>query len=585
MKHILLLLSLFFYCIYSNAQKPNNDNKLVLWNRLDSLYNVVSENQPEEALKLAIQQIGLAKKLNIDTLYINSLLKKGSVLSILGVFDSALKEFYLALKASEKINSLPYQAHANDHIGRTYQSMNDLKQSSAYFIKAKSYYIGSKLYDDTLLMNYEIGFNQIALGDSINGLKLMKENLAVALKNNKSQAIVYGLDNISNVTAESGNYKEALSYQLELLKHQDAWNTNYKKTGVYEHFAEIYALLKDWPNAKKYLALTFKYARLINSNDWLYECYHLSSTINAAEGNYKTAYEDHQKFLLLKDSVYKTEYDTKMAAMSTLYDLDNKQKAIEVLEKDKLLKESKIKQQHARSEFIIISAILLLIIIILVARYINQKNTRILQEKFSIDLLQSQEEERQRISKDLHDSVGQNILFIKNQLLKQSNNPDAKPLLNTIDNALEEVRNISKDLYPNQLEKYGLVAAIDALVEKINTNTDIFMSHDLQGIDDNLSKEIKINFYRIIQECVNNSLKHAHANIIRLTSERTENRITFIVQDNGKGFDPQYLEKQAQYSFGMLNIEERIKLLKGKFELDSSKTNGTKLTFTIPVNS
>lgn len=583
MKHFYLMTLFCLLDIFGNAQNTAKLSLLNKWYQLDSVYQIINEDKPAEALKLAMEQIDLAKQINIDTLYINSILKKGSIESILGVYDGALKDFYLALKNAERIKSVPYQAHANDNIGRTYQSMNDLKQSIEYFKKAKQLYKNSNLFEDTLLMNYEIGFNQIQMGDSISGLSLMKQNLEVALKNNFQNAIVYGLDNLSNVTANSGNYKEALLYHLELLKHQDAWNTNYKKTAVYEHFAEIYVLLKDWENAKKYLALTFQYARLINSNDWLYECYHLSSKINEAEGKYKEALIDHQKYLELKDSVYKKEYDTKMAGMSTLYDLESKQKAIEVLEKDKLLKESKIKQQHSFNEFIIISSILLLIIIVLVARYLNQKNTRILQEKFSIELIQSQEEERQRISKDLHDSVGQNILFIKNQLLKQSNNTDAKPLLNTIDNALEEVRNISKELYPNQLEKYGLVAAIDALVEKINTNTDIFMSHDLQGIDDNLSKDIKINFYRIIQECVNNSLKHAQANIIRLTSERTDNKITFIVQDNGKGFDTTYLEKQAQYSFGMLNIEERIKLLKGKFELDSSNTKGTKLIFTIPV--
>lgn len=572
-----------FLYILGNAQNSVKLGLIKKWYQIDSVYQIINEDKPAEALKLAMEQIELAKKINIDTLYINSLLKKGSIESILGVYDAALKDYYLALKNAEGIKSIPYQAHANDHIGRTYQSMNDLKQSIEYFKKAKLLYINSNLYVDSLLMNYEIGFNLIQLGDSISGFRLMKQNLDVALKKNIPNAIVYGLDNLSNVTANSGNYKEALSYQLELLKHQDAWNTNYKKTAVYEHFAEIYILLKDWVNAKKYLALTYQYARLINSNDWLYECYQLSSKINAAEGKYKEALEDHQKYTILKDSVYRKEYDTKMAAMSSLYDLDSKQKAIEVLVKDKLLKESKIKQQRSFNEFILISSFLILIIIVLVARYLNQKNTRILQEKFSRELLQSQEEERQRISKDLHDSVGQNILFIKNQLLKQSNNTDAKPLLNIIDNALEEVRNISKDLYPNQLEKYGLVAAIDALVEKINTNTDIFMSHDLQGIDDKLSKDIKINFYRIIQECVNNSLKHAQANIIRLTSERTDNKITFVVQDNGKGFDTAYLEKQAQYSFGLLNIEERIKLLKGKFELDSSNTKGTKLTFTIPV--
>jgi signal transduction histidine kinase len=205
----------------------------------------------------------------------------------------------------------------------------------------------------------------------------------------------------------------------------------------------------------------------------------------------------------------------------------------------------------------------------------------LLKERFAQQLLATQEEERQRIAKDLHDSVGQNILFIKNQLLSKEKDDDK--LLKSIDTAIEEVRNISKDLYPNQLQKYGLASAVDALSEQVKDSTGIFISSDLQGIDEALNKNVQINFYRIIQEFVNNTVKHADATAIRITTEQSAKELKLIVQDNGKGFDVAQLKTKANTSFGMLNMEERIKMLKGKVEIESEIGKGTKSVFTIPI--
>ena len=125
--------------------------------------------------------------------------------------------------------------------------------------------------------------------------------------------------------------------------------------------------------------------------------------------------------------------------------------------------------------------------------YNSRKNLR-LKEEHSHQLILSQEKERQRISKELHDSIGQNMLFIKNQLIKE-NHP---VLLTSVNETLEEVRNISKDLYPNQLERYGLAAAVDALAEKVKESSSIFVSHDLEGFGKEITADKQINYYCII---------------------------------------------------------------------------------------
>jgi len=133
------------------------------------------------------------------------------------------------------------------------------------------------------------------------------------------------------------------------------------------------------------------------------------------------------------------------------------------------------------------------------------------------------------------------------------------------------------------LDQYGLSSAIEGLCDKIKESTNLFVSSDLQLPDEKLSKETKINCYRIIQECVNNTLKHAKASAIRITGELLGNQIQLVVQDNGSGFEKNLLHLKANRSFGLLNLQERVRILDGKFELETEPGKGTKSLFLIPL--
>jgi signal transduction histidine kinase len=211
----------------------------------------------------------------------------------------------------------------------------------------------------------------------------------------------------------------------------------------------------------------------------------------------------------------------------------------------------------------------------------HQKEKQKLQALFSQQLIETQENEKQRISRELHDSVGQNILFIKNQLSKTNTNNDVSAILETVNQTIAEVRNISKDLYPNQLEKYGLAAAIENLGEKVTESCGIFISADFQDTEQYLSKDAMIHLYRIIQEAINNAVKHAAATALRITAEKKDNKLHFLIQDNGKGFDKSILAKKQQSAFGLLSMEERVKILGGKLEIETALNQGTKLSFTL----
>jgi signal transduction histidine kinase len=258
------------------------------------------------------------------------------------------------------------------------------------------------------------------------------------------------------------------------------------------------------------------------------------------------------------------------------YEFEKKEAATKAgHEKEVIQLEAQNRIDKTKRNYVILATLLALLSTTIALVYYNNRKSLKMQEHYSHQLILSQEQERQRISKELHDSVGQNMLFIKNQMIKNSETR----LLPSVDETLEEIRSISKDLYPNQLEKYGLIAAVEALSEKIKDATGIFVSHDLEALAGEIPSDKRINIYRIIQECVSNAMKHSSATALRITATAPSQTIELAIQDNGKGFDKHSLKHKAQKSFGVLNMEERVKLLNGRAEVESSPGNGTKWKF------
>lgn len=149
-------------------------------------------------------------------------------------------------------------------------------------------------------------------------------------------------------------------------------------------------------------------------------------------------------------------------------------------------------------------------------------------------------------------------------------------------NTLEELRAISRGLHPATLEKLGPTAAIRTLIDEVDANTNIFFTHEIEDIDTLLSKEASLHLYRIIQEVLNNMVKHAEAKVASITIEKRKNAIETIIMDNGKGFENSEKLKTSA-SLGMKTLIERAKILNSKIDIKSQINKGTTVTLTIPV--
>jgi signal transduction histidine kinase/ligand-binding sensor domain-containing protein len=209
------------------------------------------------------------------------------------------------------------------------------------------------------------------------------------------------------------------------------------------------------------------------------------------------------------------------------------------------------------------------------------------QEAFSRRLIESQEAERKRIATELHDSLGQNLLIIKNRaLLNMESLPDEKARLkfnelsDAISHTLEEVRTISYDLRPPHLDQLGLRMALVAMIEKVAVSSPIHFTHELDECDGRFAPGEEITLYRIVQECLNNILKHSGATEAQLGLRVNAHQAVLTISDNGRGFPA---ENQDHIGLGLQGIKERTRILGGTQTIQSIQGQGTTVTVRIDL--
>ena len=211
------------------------------------------------------------------------------------------------------------------------------------------------------------------------------------------------------------------------------------------------------------------------------------------------------------------------------------------------------------------------------------KKERHRQVEFSKQLIKSQEEERKRIASELHDSLGQDLLVIKNlALMNKSKDEQFEEISKTAGLAIDEVRRISYNLHPYQLDRLGLTKAIKSMFTNLEGVSKIKFHINIEGVDNLFEKEKEINIYRIIQECMTNIIKHSDADNARVVVEKADDVLLIEIADNGNGFNFE-LAKSESKGFGLKNLENRVSFMGGKLEFKSDKEFKTQIKVKIPV--
>jgi signal transduction histidine kinase/ligand-binding sensor domain-containing protein len=219
------------------------------------------------------------------------------------------------------------------------------------------------------------------------------------------------------------------------------------------------------------------------------------------------------------------------------------------------------------------------------------KKERAAQAEFSRKLNESQEDERKRIAGELHDSLGQNLLTIKSRLVRCSD-ISSPPVLQqhigevttAVQNAIEEVREISADLHPHMLERLGLRRTIESTVKKCAASSGISIEASIDDMDGWLLPREEINVFRIVQEGLNNVVKHSKASECGVIVQKKGGECEMTITDDGCGFIPSGVSGvvDSQSGFGLVHMAERVRLLHGSMGINSSPGNGTTLHILLP---
>lgn len=213
------------------------------------------------------------------------------------------------------------------------------------------------------------------------------------------------------------------------------------------------------------------------------------------------------------------------------------------------------------------------------------------QKEFSRLLIELQEKERKRIASELHDGLGQNLLIIKNlaEMGNAGTMQDPKKYLEDISNiagrSVAEVREITHDLRPHLLDKLGLTKSILSMLRQASESSGIPISEKICQLENVFSPEKEINIYRILQESINNIIKHSEATEVSVSVSIENQKLIILVTDNGKGFlmNRSALPKSQSGEFGLITMEERVRLLGGNWSLMSEPFNGTRVKAIIPI--
>jgi signal transduction histidine kinase len=209
-------------------------------------------------------------------------------------------------------------------------------------------------------------------------------------------------------------------------------------------------------------------------------------------------------------------------------------------------------------------------------------------KELSARLVEAQENERRAISRELHDEVGQALSALLVELgnlsaaLTSGSSDELREHVDTIkklaENGVHNVRNMALLLRPSMLDDLGLVPALQWQAREVSKRTGMRVNVAAESVSDDLPEAHKTCVYRIVQEALNNSSRHAHANVVRVTVKQEPGRIFLTVQDDGKGFEP-----RLERGLGLLGMEERVSHLGGEFSVDSSPGHGALVTIVLPL--
>lgn len=600
--------------------------------RLDSLISLTDQllyDDPSECVVVSSMAHKLAEKLKDPKRQAFALQTLGIAQRILGKYDSAFQSQSLALDIWVGIGDSSEIAGAYNNLGIIYDEKGINDKAIAYYLNGLSIYeqIGSqdgmaKAYNNLGIVNKKEGNYEKVLDYYQKSLAIYK-----ALKHSVGETITYG--NIGSVYLELEEFEDAIAYSEKAIQgykdlsldqyvpyslenigiaykglgdlsraeafHQQAleqyliYGNEKEATFTRGSLADILLLHQSYAEAERMAQQCLEDAQRMGLLDEELRATRVLYGVSKETGKLQSAIGYHEQILSLSDQLSNQQKTKTVEELQVRYETQKKEQAIKTLEAESALNALEI----AQTRYLLFSMIILALIVIGLIMLVNSRKRykmqaglaaekeRIQKERFRA-VIEAEEKERKRIARELHDGLGQLLSTTRitvSSLEGEEENKKVRNSIQLIDHAVQEVRNISHNMMPNALVSFGLDAAIDDMIRKINEAESLKVNMDRQE-SVQLDESASIAVYRVVQEVLNNSLKYAESETIDISISRQNDHYVFEISDDGKGFDLETIKHNS--GLGWNNVQSRIELIGGEMTILSKLGHGTIVKFTVP---
>ncbi len=575
------------------AQKLDFQEGLMLAYKYECYANSMS-NKQHEAIESAKQSSEIARKLGDSTMMAANFNNIALLHDKLGNLETAIEfmelshQYYPSYKGGEKL-FIYYQ-----NLALYYAKINHLAKAKSLVEQAQMLCDKEKLTYQSKKLNLVRAYIEFKEKDYEKAKTSVNEVLDAAIKQ-KDRSFEAACHEIHAEVLLKLNQlteaKTAVKKAITIAKQEIGSNNMFT---LYNILGKIEMALGNNQVAEKILKDNLVLAKDSPNKKHLSSAYLDLSESRARQHKSKEAFILYRKHREIEEELALDMRSKMMSTLNFKNRLEDQQNENQYLLKEQAQNKLIIKQNRKLNGWVTIASLLLMITFVQYFRafnkqkQVNQELSSLVEErtneildlnsKFNMELFHNQENEKTRISKELHDHIGHELLILKHDLVRsQDKNAALK-----VDSILEDVRNISKGLHPVTLSQFGLTKALENLTERTDKSTDIVFSHKLVNVDQYFGYQNALNIYRVVQEAFTNVIKHSKASAAQLQISFSSDEINISVRDNGIGFKT---DSQINNGLGVFSISQRINAMNGRFAFTENKPKGTILNINLPLET
>jgi signal transduction histidine kinase len=395
-----------------------------------------------------------------------------------------------------------------------------------------------------------------------------------------------------NFLFDDNKFEDALanfSLGLPLIKLANSPNAIER---CYIWMAACNIFLNNFKVAGKYLDSAYVITKQYDYPHLLKDVYFNRYLLEKKRGNLATAITYLDSFTVLRDSIQHVADGDRIEFLDAKYQAEKKEAQINQLQSEKEIQRLNIQQKNSLNYFLIAASAILVLFALLLYRNFKQKQ-KLQQQRISEletqqqltateAVLKGEEQERTRLAKDLHDGLGGMLSGIKyslntmkgNQIMTPENTQAFERSMDMLDSSIREMRRVAHNMMPETLVKFGLDTALKDFCNDINQSGALKVNYQSIGMEQAaVDQTMAITIYRIVQELITNTMKHATAKTAIVQVTKINNALSITVEDDGKGFDTAILQQSK--GIGWSNIQNRVEFLKGRLDVNSQPGKGT----------